>query len=69
MVNTETVAVKITEEAYKVIIAHAHATGETIEQAVDELVYAGAGHTWSQDMPEMKRTYPQFMKYYRQRYD
>jgi hypothetical protein len=62
------ILVNISGQAYCVIAAHAHANGETLEQAIDELV-ANAGGAWNLDMPEMQRTHPQFTKYFAARYN
>jgi hypothetical protein len=51
--------IKVSDNGYALVLAHARANGESIEQSMDEL-FGVADHAWSMDMPEMKAAWRKF---------
>lgn len=56
--------IKISDAAYSLLLAHAHANGESQVEAMDEL-FSVANEAWVIDMPEMKTPWAKFREYYR----
>jgi hypothetical protein len=56
--------IEISDEAYSVIMTHAHENNESTKWAVDELVNS-ADTPWVMEFPEMKKVWAKFKEYYR----
>ena len=61
-------SINISDEAYDVILTHAHTFNESTVKAVDELIY-GCDHVWDTEDIHMIEPVKRFEMYHKKRYN